>query len=295
MNKFCNIIKWYFMFNKRFFKKTSFIALLLIIPLIVSATNLFLTEEKGMLNIGIYNDGNDKASKEMLDSILSKNGVLLYKEYSSREEVTEAVRNSEIDSAWIIEEDFAKRLYALSRGDKEAHPITVVEREKTTPLRISHIQLVAELFKPLSYIMCEDFIYKRIATPEELSPQEIRKLYEYNDNLKDVIAMEKIGTYANVDAPSTDYLTSPVRGLMSVMVVLSSLAGALYFLKDKASGKYQWLPENKHFIPAVAMCLAASVLAALTVFITLLVSGFSTGIPRESLSMLLLILTSTVF
>ena len=65
--------------------------------------------------------------------------------------------------------------------------------------------------------------------------------------------------FSTVDGePATDllenasYLTSPVRGLLAVVVTLCGLAGAMYAKQDEKLGTFSWMPEKKRPLAELA-------------------------------------------
>ena len=296
MRKLSDIFTWYIMFNKRLLKKRSFIALLLLIPLTVSLATAVMSDEKSMLKIGLLQEDGDENAKAVIDSLLSEESALSYTLYTDRDVLIEDVKNEKIDSGWIFEENFTEKLHQIARKNKKADcPLTVIEREETVPQRIAQVKLASEVFAPLSKALCEEYVYGKNPSYDKLPKEEFDEIFEKYSNQPDIIELVKIGTYEEDAASKDDYLVSPVRGLLSVMVVLSALAACLYFLNDKASGKYQWLPEDKHLIPGATMCFSSALLSALTMLLTIAFSGLFITPGREIPSIIILVLSSAAF
>ncbi len=296
MKKLSDIFIWFIMFNKRLFRKKSFLILLLMIPLIVSSATFVMSDEKSMLKIGLYAADDDANAKAVIDSLLSKDSVLSYTLYTQRDILTEDVKTAKIDSAWIFEEDFSDKLRSIVQKKKnQSLPLTLIEREETVPQRLSRVQLITEIFTPLSKIVCEEYVYGENPSYDKLPKEDFDRLFSEYSNKNKIIELKKIGTYATDDVQKNDYLVSPVRGLLSVMITVCGLAACLYFLYDKSSGKYQWLPSSRHLIPAITMCFSAVLISALTVLLTLPVSGIFTSPVQELPAILILIFSATAF
>ena len=92
-----------------------------------------------------------------------------------------------------------------------------------------------------------------------------------------------------------NFLTGPVRGLLSLILVLTVLAASMYFLKDQEEGKYDWLPSYKRILPAFALCLSSVTFTGSAIFVGLLVSGVYVGFFREIFLMVLFIFATTGF
>ena len=81
----------------------------------------------------------------------------------------------------------------------------------------------------------------------------------------------------------SDYLVSPLRGLLAIMVMFSGIAAAMFYMQDEDRGAFLRFPKGAGFSFAVMFHGAAVVLVGVAVLAALLLTGLSVGLGRESL------------
>ena len=66
-------LKWFLMLNKRLYKKASFIAILILVPLCVMLFASASKQDKGFLHIIlVQTESRDKVSSEIIDDFMNK-------------------------------------------------------------------------------------------------------------------------------------------------------------------------------------------------------------------------------
>lgn len=282
---------WLYMTYKRLCKKHSFLIILLIIPLILPLANMVMQGESGVLKIAVTYEGDRNPGAEaVIEKLKGEKSVLLYKQYETPQKAREAVENGEADSAWIFTENFSDAVQNYARRKRSAPLVTVLQRETSVPLNLACEKLYGAVYPQISYAIYENF------TEKSFSPSAAKAAKDYYENAargRNVIQTEKL--HASESASETNYLTAPLRGLLSVLVLLSALAATMYYLEDKEKGKFDWLTGEKSVFPAAGMCLAASSLAGAAVLLAIYAGGIYTAFWREVSAMILFVLSSAVF
>ncbi|MDE6186440.1 MAG: hypothetical protein K2G39_13590, partial [Lachnospiraceae bacterium] len=130
------ILKRYFLLNKRLFKKYSFLVILCLVPGLVGGMNLLSQEESGIVRIALcLKNPEDELAAGIVDELMEKDSVLSYVLCEEEEEARRLVIDYEVDSAWLFSENFKSDLQKAA-ADKRCEPVvTVVEREDNVPLR----------------------------------------------------------------------------------------------------------------------------------------------------------------
>jgi len=114
MKKFKTSLTRILIFNKRLLKKPSFILILCLIPLFVLSLVFFTKEESGILTITLCaEDNNDPLANEIISSLMSNDGVLIFVKSESVDEAYESVRLGKSDAAWIFEKDLQSKILEL--------------------------------------------------------------------------------------------------------------------------------------------------------------------------------------
>ena len=283
---------WFYMLSKRLLKKPSFIALLCLIPAIVPLVNIAMSQESGVLHIALCNEDSSVIASEIIETLTEKESVIRFSVCESKDEAFNDVRYGNIDAAWIFPGDFDDRINQYDINNPKEALIEVIEGEETTPLKLSHEVLFGSIYDNLSHSVYKSYVRSEIVD-DDYPSDKIDEYYDEMDNPNSIIQLERLKS--GKPTISNNYLTAPLRGILSLLIVLSALAATMYFLKDQSEKRFDWLPPKKRIAPAFASCLSASCLSAIAVFVALQLSVISVGIWNELISMALFVVATTGF
>ena len=283
---------WYYMLTKRLFRKWSFLVLLCCIPLMIFVSDYAMSGESGVMTIILCNEGESKEVDKIINSLMSDDSVIRFKTSDNVQSAVNEVKNHKADALWCFTDDFEQKIEQYAKHQSSKPLVTVYEREDTIPLQLSHEKLYGAMYSSFSYEVYENFVYTKLVDENTLSEKEVSEYFDGTKRRDDVVQLEKTD---DVVKRNNIYLLTPLRGIMSIMVVLCGLAAAMYFLKDKKEGKYNWMPVRKRIIPGFAQCLAALVPASIAVLISVFFTDISVGIVSEIVSMLLFTVASAGF
>ncbi len=292
MRKIKRTLLWFYMLSKRLFRKYSFLVILLLIPLLFPMANAAMHSESGILKIALAHEKRDNpAAEAIMDTLLKEESILLYTRYDSPEAAREAVATGKADGAWIFAADFAETVEMYAARKRNAPLVTVYEREGTVPLQLAREKLYGAIYPQISYAVYENFIQKSFSP--SITAEDRRLYYEAAVQGDDIIQMKKL--HGAETASETNYLTAPLRGLLSLIIMLCGLAAAMYYLQDNAAGRFDWLPPEKRILPAMGTCLGACAASGLSVLLALYAAGIFTGFWRETVAMLLFVFAAAGF
>ncbi len=287
-----NMLLWFFMLAKRLFRKYSFLVILLLIPLLIPLANAAMHAESGVLKIALAHEKRENpAAEAIIDTLLEEESILLYTRCASPEEAKEAVETGGADGAWIFAADFADTVESYAARKRNAPLVTVYEREGTVPLQLAREQLYGAIYPQISYAVYENFVKNSFS--DSVTEEDIRFYYDTGAGGDDIIRMEKL--HGEETTLKTNYLTAPLRGLLSLIIMLCGLAAAMYFLQDNAEGRFDWLPSEKRILPAFGTCLAACAASGLAVLVALYAAGIYTSFWRDTVAMLFFVLAAAGF
>lgn len=279
------------MFTKRLFKHYSFIVILLLIPVIIPVANTMMSEDGGMVSIALVTQDDSESALNIVETLMSEESVLRYKIYDSEEAARNAVEREDVDAAWIFNADLDKKIEDFATNKSNMPFVEILQREESIPLRLSYEKLYGAIYPHITYYLYKDYTYSELTTPEEVPEDVLKYTNESMDEYDNIIKITRLDSDEEVTL-SKNFLTIPLRGMLSIVVLLCSIAAAMYFLRDSADGKFDWLAPKKRLAPAFGSCLAASVASGGAVFAALLVSGIFTGFIKELAAMLLYALSS---
>ena len=294
MKKFSKYLIWYKMLTKRLLKKISFVIILLIIPIIVlCAKNVMIGQEVPVVKIALLNEDDGKIAKRITDSLLKKDTVVEFIECETQKNAKNMLENCDVDAVWIFKEGMDETVDKYSARKSTESFIVVLQREDNVMLQLTREMLYGELYTDLAYHVYKNYIKLNVIKDKQIPDEVFYSYYYANERNNDIVEFEYLNS--NKSVTQTNFLIAPLRGLLSLIVVLCSLASVMYFLKDQQSGKFDYLAPKKRFAPMFAYTLSASTLSAFAVILAIFISGISTGILNEIITMVLYIFASTAF
>lgn len=285
------------MLSLRLYKKPSFIAILVIIPICVIGFGLVSKGDSGFLHIVLsQSDSEDEVSNEIIEQLMNEESIIRYSVASSPEEAEEAVKNGSADAAWIFPKDLNGKIneFIESSYFKDEF-VKVIERESSVTLRLSHEKLSAKLFVTLAENYYLNFAKNKTSY---LTDIEDGKLMEYfygvsiDEELFEVTDVD--GNIASANGGGS-YLTSPIRGLLSIVVILSGMAAAMFCMQDDKNGTFSWISESRRIYVDFACIFIAVLNVSVAALIAVCAGGLSTGFVRELAAMLLYAVCCAVF
>lgn len=282
------------MLTKRLFHQWSFILILCVIPLVMPLVNLAMNEDSGVFSVALYSEDKGEKATDVINSLKNKDSVIKFCEVNSAEEAEKAVVSQKTDAAWIINDDFEKNLAEHVDGKTTGGVVKIIEREETISSKISREILFGAIYDEMSYAIYREFSLDKIVKDRVIEENELRGYYSNQQEFGDVIVSKKLNANKTAEG-KVNYLTAPLRGIMSLLILFCAIAAAIYHLKDRADGKYDWMPRKGRIIPAFASCLSASCVASVAVLVALLLSDVSTGFINEITAMLIYTVSVTGF
>ena len=287
-------VTWLLLTAKRLFCRPSFIALLLLIPVLSGLFAMASREESGIETVVLVAEGGEgELSREIVKSLLEDDSIIRFVEAKDAIEAIEAVEYGRADAAWVFPAglDGTIKEYAadISRGATVAtvyqtgeNPLQIIVREKLNGAVFPY--LAKELYRNFRPSVSSAGLY-----PDE---DEFMKYYE-ESAFKESIVNRVYSSY--VPAKDDGYLTSPVRGLAALAAMLAALGTTLYSMKDERGGFSSRLPLGERFSYLFLSNTVASVAAAASYSVAVAIGGISGGLAEELSSAAALCMTCAAF
>jgi ABC-2 type transport system permease protein len=278
---------WYLLQSKRLLKKPSFLVLLGLLPLLVLGLRLTEAEEHGMLRIAVCAENpQDVLSTELVNELLARRSLLSFVAARDVEEAYALVRAKQADAAWIFPDNMQAKVNEFAAYRSSRQPLVlIVEREDNVALQLSREVLYGTVWRSVAYALYRSFILENF-TGTDVNEGEIAQFF--HEITRDSAWLQRDYLDYEPDADTNArYLTAPLRGILSLFVVLCGLASCLYYKQDQKNGLY--LPFSPcYHLPAVLM-------GGLGVLVALALTGFFTRWYWELLLMGLLVLAVIAF
>lgn len=282
---------WFFLLLKRLYKKPTFLAILLLIPLLTFGYGVIAREDSGVLTVALASqDPADPMAQKIITYLQGGDSLLHFVPYADAYDAKEAVTYGKADSAWIFEDDLQNKVYAfLAKPTKANAFVQVLERTPDLTARLAREKLTGAV---LACTAVDFYIqYVRENLPE-LSHTTDEALQQYYD---ETIVSGKLFEYAQRSEEAGNYLLTPVRGLLSVVTCLCGLSAALYYTVDTQKGTFAWVPEGKRIITELSCQAVAVGNVAVISLLALLFSGLAGALWRELLLLPIYVLSVCLF
>lgn len=290
------VMKWALLLNKRLYKKPSFWILLLLIPSLVLGYGSFAQEESGMLTIALAReDPLDTTATTLMDNLRKSSELILFRQYDTADDAVEAVRYGKADAAWIFPGDLDGHIKAFAENRFENGGfIRVVIRQRNLAVMLSLEKLGASIFNRTARELFADYIQANLPNSGDIQEESILSHYDAVDQGGD---MFEYAYPFDGDIPENarNYLLSPLRGLLGILILVSGLITAMYYTEDQSRGLFSWIPHRYH--AAVELGYQAVSLGNVTLFswIALTLVGLTSGFFTELVISVLYILCCAIF
>lgn len=286
---------WIWMLTKRLYKKPTFVAILILIPVLVLCYNASAQGDSGMITVALAQMDDDPMAAGVLEELAQDSQLLRCVLCDSPEEAEELVRRGKADTAWILHEELPEKLAAFTKSPKERNAfVTVLVREDTVALRLAREKLSGAMYTLYARLIATDFVREQVPGLDGVSDGQLLEYYENTFQGTELFAYDETDP-ASANAQSAHYLTAPVRGLLAVVVVLCGMASAMYFQEDLRRGTFGWLGRGGKSLAELGCQLVALVNVALVVLIALCVSGMTASLWRELAALGLYVLCVAAF
>lgn len=272
------IFLWFWLLTKRLYKKPAFLVLMLLIPVLVFGYGLAARGDSGIVTVTTFWEDSDDAARGIVAHLENNNQLTRFVRCSTPDAARQQVEMGKADAAWIFEGDTAEKIRAFGADPENAEPfIRVIQREDDVLLMLTRENLGGAAYTATAKDIYLSFIRSSIPELNYVSDGALLEAFDT------VSISENLFTFSSRDgnAQAGGYLLSPVRGMLAVIVVLCGLATAMYYLQDRQSGTFAWLPQQRQPLAELG-CQAVSVInVSLVAFLSMAVSGLTGSLPLE--------------
>ena len=296
MKKIRALGMWLLFLTKRLYKKPAFLGILIVIPIVIFTYSLTAQQDSGMMTIVLAAEApENQLSRSLIQELSNSSEVIRFITDKSAMAAEEMVYNGVADAAWIISADIEQELNDFVSGRYTGRGfVKVIVREETIPVLLTEEKLSGQLF-----ICCARtcFIEHLRSNENVLSDLTDEQIGQYFDGIS---IDNDIFSYSSIDSPtpgsgSKNYLLMPLRGILSVLVMIAAMAAAIFYISDERNGLFSWI--NIRLKPFVEFGYQFIVVSNVMLFVlvSFIASGISIGLLREVYSALLYVICCSVF
>ena len=280
------LLMWFVLLNKRLYKKITYVGILLLIPVLVFLFALTAKDSGGIVKVVLaQEDPKDALAGQIIQELQKDSNVISFQE-ADPDDAIALVSAGKADAAWIFPEDLAGCLKDYVYKEKNSDGfIRIVEREQTVPLRLSRERMGAVLHNQAVRITFLKHIREVAPETKEMDDEILLEYLEKTDVSGQLFAFYDI--YGNRREESANFLTTPIRGLLAVLAVISATVTAMYYQSDLDRGIFSLLPERQRKFGEFGYQMISSMNILLFVTAALLLADLGAGIWTELLIFLL--------
>ncbi len=284
MKKLRRLLRFSLLLNKRLLKRPSFLAVLLIIPLISLLIVAMSAGDSGIVKIALAKSSpKSVVAEDFIEELKSGEGLIQYELFESPDKARGALVRGEVDGAWIFPDD-----------SKENYVVEVLEREETVLLRLSREKLCSVVYSESSKNLYINFIRKNVQELKELSDEKLIAFYEKGAG-GDYEDLFEFSSVKENKIEENRYLEAPVRGMLAVLVIFAGLSVACVYIIDDKKGLFLYFGPKRKVSTAIFYQVVSMIPVSAVALFSVFVSNLSVFAPRENLLMFLLQIAAAGF
>ena len=270
------LVMWFLLLSKRLYKKLTFLAILLLIPVLVLAYNAAAQDDSGMITVVLAQKESDPLAQKIIENLDASSQLIRYDICQDAETAQALVEGGKADMAWIFEGNLEARLADFMAQPKEKNAlVTVFLREDDVTLRLAREKLSGALYQALSQRLYITYVRENVPELAVMDDAALMEYYNTHEIASDLFTFDETDN-AMVSVQTVHYLTAPVRGLLAVVIALCSLATAMYYIQDSRHGTFSWVSTRA--LPAVELgCQLVSLVNVTAVVMLALALAGHTG------------------
>ena len=282
------------LFSKRLFKKPSFIILLLLIPVAVFLMGNVAQQKSGFVRIVLVAENPSDAATAQTIDYLTQSDSLIYFTIADKTSAMTDLKENQADCVWVFPDDMQSRIEKYVDNPSEFnYVVSVYERTETTISKLSREKLVEAMYELFSKEIYLNHINCNVDALSHLSDEQLLSYYEQMEVEGDIFSFDEVTRQAK--EAKSNYLTAPIRGLLSVMVALCGLAVVMYNEKDRENGTFSACTKRVQFFIGSGNIILALTFFCIVCILSLSLAGLFDGIAKELFGILILILCTFSF
>ncbi len=277
---------WFFMLNKRLYKKPSFIVIIALVACLAALLGVVSRKDTDILRIAVY--AKEPLPDELLNEMNDTDSIISFTFFDSKEQAVEQATKQSMDSVWVFEKDIYTASVQFIREQKPI--VTVIQPEDTVFLRLAREKLFATIYPYVSRAFYHEYMQDNFQNPDTAV---LDKFFDERDSDRKIIDIR----YSNSDSPVelTNYIASPIRGLLAIAVFLCAYAALMGFKQDEKRGMFARIKREKMVFVSLACVFIATLNAGLLTLVSVKLCGIDTELLKEAGLMFMYVIMCTLF
>ena len=320
IKKLRTAILWLYLTQKRFLLRPLFLLLLCLVPLLSLAVGRMSSGADSIIRAALAcrNPSDEKAQEIFARLTAGGSAAIQYYVCADEKELKEDIASGKARLGFVFPEDTQAMFDAFAAQEAESGGalsvlgslfsgngketddarILVLAGSNDVVAKLSREQLYGKIYQDLSLAILKAWMDQHAGgfymQKEERDRylEETMAAYQMDENLFRLAYPDE---ELLSEKASSDYLSSPLRGLLAVLMVLTGSAAALVLMLDEKEGRFIWMKNSSRCIYRYFSILIPVADAALFVLIALRFTETFTDWGKEILLLSLLCLCITGF
>ena len=274
---------WCRILGKRQLKRPSLIAVLLCMVILSIGLRAMSKDVTASMSVGFVSK-----DATITDNLMAHEGIIAFKEYSSKEALTDAVVSGKIQCGYVFNEDFSERIL---KGDTR-NLIELIESPDNVISMLSNIVILATVMDTSACnMLVEDVLNQDIfANINDKDIESLKTYYEKYSSNGSTFSFDYNALYEDYQGSDKSinifsYLVTPVRGIVAIFVFIIALTSGLSWYKDKSCHTYANIPLNKRPLLKLLIIALPTMISMLTGYFSLLLAGICDNYSHEIFTM----------
>lgn len=284
----------YLLLLKRFFRKKSYICMLLLVPLMV-----FLLKEVGhgqdnIMSIGVYIPGGDASSEALRENLSDETGAIQYLFYDTQDVLREDVANQTLTEGWIVPEDLDYLVEQVASNQFPSERVQVIIRESGLSHLLGKEIICSRIYPSVAKQLLINYVRSSFSQGQ-LSADELAKLEKSFDAYGLSGSLFKASYMDSSEMSDAPVILMPLRGILAMWLMLCGIATSMYYLEDQENGLFIWWHSRVRFFRDLGYYAVAFIAPSIITLISLFYSGSFTTVAREVPALILYCLATIFF
>lgn len=220
---------WILKYNKRFLRQKVFLFLLLVMPVSTFLFAAIVNRDDSSIRVGIVYTDDSSLGGRIGQELLKHRGIVRFCQMNSDEELRQAIGQGEIECGYSFPKDMGEKYQAK----QYAGVIKQYFRRGSMLYTIAREVMLTGIFRQYAEDLAVSYMYESdLFQTRNITSQEISEHYNQNINDQTTFTLA-FNDSTKVESKLKDYLVAPIRGCMSLLILLAGFCGLSLYQKDR--------------------------------------------------------------
>lgn len=219
---------WIRKYSKRFLRQKIFLVLLLVMPVGTFLFAAMANRDDTSVRVGIVCADDSSLGARVGQELLNHRGIVRFCRMDSDAEMKRAICQGEIECGYSFPDDMGEKY----RAKQYAGLVKQYFRRGSMLYAITREVVLTGIFRLHAEELAASYIYDSdLFHTEYIVPQEISESYRRNINDQTTFTFT-FNDSTKVESKLGDYLVAPIRGCVSLLILLAGFCGLSLYRRD---------------------------------------------------------------